>query len=244
MVNLLYTELLKLKRAKMFMISVIGSMAAPIMMFIAFLSMKREKPETILTFDVSFYNTNLNVLMLIGTLLYGVIAAYLFSREYTEDTLKNLLTIPVSKTSLIVSKWLLLLLWIFMLTLVAWVMTLLLSFVAQFEGLSVAVIVDSLRQFFVGAFLLFLLSTPIILITMLFKNFVPTIIFTAVVTMANLTVIDTDYQGLFPWSAVHMVVTNSTEFVYPISYSYAIIFATSILGLAATIVYFKRSDID
>ncbi|WP_375377902.1 ABC transporter permease [Paenibacillus sp. MZ04-78.2] len=128
MVNLLYTELIKLKRAKMFMVSMLGAVSAPIMIFLALL--------------------------------------------------KNLLTIPVSRVSLIVSKLILLFLWITVLTLIMWLLTLILRLIGQFEGLTSALVLQSLKQCVVGGTLLFLLCTPTMLITFLFKSYVPTIIFT------------------------------------------------------------------
>ncbi|UHA71766.1 ABC transporter permease [Paenibacillus sp. 481] len=244
MVNLLYTELLKLKRAKMFMVSIIGASAAPILMFVAFLTAENEKPsEQPITFEVSFYNTNLYVLLLIGTLLYGVITAYLFNREYVEDTLKNLLTIPVSRTSLIASKMAMLFIWIVILTLVAWGMTLILGLIGQFDGLSVAVLMKSLQQHLVGAVLLFLLSTPTIFVTFLFKNYVPTIIFTSVITMANIAITNSKYKVLFPWSAAHAIANNEFNAHFPPLYSYISVLVTAAIGLIATVVYFKKSDI-
>ncbi|MDQ0178050.1 ABC transporter permease [Bacillus chungangensis] len=243
MVNLLYTELLKLKRAKMFMVSVIGAAAAPLMIFIGYLDVKAKKPHEAILFSEFFSETNLYVLLLIGTLLYGVITAYLFNREYVEDTLKNLLTIPVSRMSLIISKLVLLFIWIQVLTFTAWGLTFMLGLIGQVEGLSAAVLIQSLKQFIIGGSLLFLLSTPTIFVTFLFKNYVPTIIFTAVITMGNVAIANKEYSVLFPWSAVNVIATNSFVPEYPPLYSYIAIGMTSIAGLLATIIYFKKADI-
>jgi len=243
LLNLLYTELLKMKRAHMVWVSIVGASAAPIMMFVGFLNTISKDPNASVTFELSFYNTNLYVMLLIGTLLYGVITAYLFHREYAEDTLKNLLTIPVSKTSLIVSKCLMLLLWIMMLTFVSWGLTFLLGLAGGFDGLTAEVILQSLQQYAVGAFLMFLLSTPTIFVTLLFKNYVPTIIFTAVITMGNVALATSDYRVLFPWSAAHSIAYQAFVGDYPATVSYILVLLTSIAGFAATIIYFKKSDI-
>lgn len=243
LVNLLYTELLKLKRSKMFLVSIIGASAAPIMMFIAYLSQMKRDPEEVIPFEISFYNTNLNVMLLLGVLLYGVITAYLFNREFVEDTLKNLLTIPVSKGALIASKMLMLFIWILLLTMVAWVLTLGFGFFIKSDGVSAAVLLSSLRDYVLGAVLMFLLSTPTIWVTFLFKNYVPTIMFTAVITLGNVTVISSDYKALFPWSAAHVIVTQSYVADYPPLYSFIAVGITSLFGLVASVLYFNRMDI-
>lgn len=243
MVNLLASELLKLKRAKMFLVSVIGAAAAPVMVFIGFLDMKYRMPSEPATFAKAFSETNLYTLLLIGTLLYGVITAYLFNREYAEDTLKNLLTIPVSRISLIVSKLLLLFLWIIALTFLAWTLTFLLGLIGPYEGLHAGVLTQSLRKFMIGGCLLFLLSTPTLFITLLFKNYVPTIIFTAIVTMINVALANREYKALFPWSAVHVIADQVYIPSYPLYYSYLSIGLTFIAGLTASLIYFVKEDI-
>src|SRR5699024_12168327 len=65
----------------------------------------------------------------------GVVTTYLFNREYVENTIKNILTIPVSRVSFIMSKTLLLFMWIMMLTMIAWFLTLFLVLLTQFDGL-------------------------------------------------------------------------------------------------------------
>ena len=243
MVNLVYTELLKLKRAKMFVVSLIGAAAAPAMVFIGYLDYMAQKPGMPVLFSEAWSQTNLYTTLLIGTLLYGVITAYLFNREYAEDTLKNLLTIPVSRTGLIASKLVLLFLWMMILTLTSWGLTFIFGLLAQYEGLTAGAAVQSLKEFFIGGSLLFLLSTPTMFVSFLFKNYVPTIIFTAVITMGNVALANREYKAIFPWSAVHVIAENGFVPAYPPLYSYAVIIAAAVIGLAATIVYFNRTDI-
>ncbi|WP_268489233.1 ABC transporter permease [Bacillus paralicheniformis] len=243
MANLLYTELLKLKRSQMFLVSILGAAAAPFICFISSLAKKAKYPDVPIRFSETFSDTNLYIVLLIGVPLYGVITSYLFNREYAESTLKNLLTIPVSRISLIVSKLVLLLIWIMMLTLIAWVLTLLFGLIGQFEGLSSAVLIDGFQQFMIGGALLFFLVSPIIFVTLLFKNYVPTIIFTIIISMVSIMVYGTEYSALLPWSAVWVIASGTFFPEYPPEYSFISVAATTILGLAATIVYFKKIDI-
>ncbi|MED0676797.1 ABC transporter permease [Aneurinibacillus thermoaerophilus] len=244
MINLLYTELLKLKRSKMFLISVLGAAVAPFMVVVAsYIYMKTEDSHQIITFPELFSETNLYTVLLIGVPLYGVVSAYLFNREYLEDTLKNLLTIPVSRISLIMSKLIILFMWIMFLTFVAWGLTLFLGVLGQFQGLSPLLIVKSLGNFMTGGLLLFILSTPIVLVAVVMKNYVPTIIFTIVITLINVMSGNSEHRGLFPWAAAGDIANDTLQPTYPAEVSYIAIFATSIIGLIATIVYFKKVDI-
>ncbi|SDX41516.1 bacitracin transport system permease protein [Marininema mesophilum] len=240
MVNLVYTELLKLKRSKMFLLSIIGAAVAPLMVAIA---MFIQEPTVLAKFDVLFLNTSKYAVLIIGAPLYGVITAYLYSREYTEDTLKNLLTIPVSRISLLMSKWILLFFWIMLLTLVVWGLALLMGILLQFEGLSFLMVTQSFGKFAIAGVFLFILSTPIVLITLMLKNFVPTIVVTIVITLLNVMLATSEHRGLFPWVAALDIANGTLEPTYPSEVSYLLIAATAFLGFIASIVYFKKVDV-
>ncbi|MGG3806051.1 ABC transporter permease [Metabacillus fastidiosus] len=244
MVNLLYTELLKLRRSKMLLISTIGASVVPFMVvFATYIQMKTEEPSPIIKFYELFSNANLYTILVVGVPLYGVVAAYIFNREYMDDTLKNLLTIPVSRVNLILSKLLLLFMWIIFLTLVAWGLTLFLGILGQFQGLSRSLIVETFFQFLVGGILLFILSTPIILITIVLKNYVPTIIFTILITLINIMTANSEHRGLFPWAAAGDISRNTLLPTYPPEYSYIGIAVLSTIGFISMIIYFKKVDI-
>lgn len=86
MLDLLYCEVLKLKRSKMFMLSCIGVTATPLMVFIGMIREKIKHPNVSTTYSAMFSEINMYALMLFGLLVYTVIAAYIFSREYTKNS--------------------------------------------------------------------------------------------------------------------------------------------------------------
>lgn len=243
MVKLLATEFLKLKRSQMFLISIIGAATAPFVCFIAYLSLKSKQPNVPILFSEVFSQTNMYVLLLVGVSLYGVITAYLFNREYAENTLKNLLSIPVSRISFFASKLIMLFILIMVMTTVAWGLTVIFGLIGQFQGLSAEVLIKSLKEYLLGGTLLFLLSTPTILITLLSKNYVPTIVFTLIITMVNVLIGNSQYVALYPWSAVYVIASNSFVPQYPPKYSFIVIIATSLFGFVASILHFSREDI-
>lgn len=241
MVSLLFTEILKLKRSKMFLLSIIGAAVAPFMVAISS-SIDSDMREPVL-FPELFAQTNLYVTLLIGVPLYGVVTAYLFNREYAEDTLKNLLTLPVSRISIIASKMLLLFLWIMLLTLLAWGLTLVLGLIWGFDGFSTDLMREAFQHFMTAGAFLFVLSTPIVLTTVVMKNYVPSIVLSIVITLINVMCYNSDRRGLIPWTAA-LDIANGTLFPrYPAYYSYAIIAATSLICFIAAATYFRKADI-
>ncbi|CAM4221494.1 bacitracin transport system permease protein [Paenibacillus endophyticus] len=244
MVDLVYTEILKLKRSKMFLLTFIGALVAPFLVVVStYIHVHSNEPTEQILFAELFFDTNLYTTLLIGVPLYGVATAYLFSREYAEDTLKNLLTIPVSRTGILVSKMLLLFVWIIALTMEAWGLTLLLGMLGQFDGLTLSLLLQSFTQFIVAGSFLFVLSTPVILITLLLKNYVPAIILTIVITLINVMGGNSEYKGLIPWTAAFDIVNGMLLPEYPAIFSYISIALPSIGCFIAALLYFRKADI-
>src|SRR5699024_9895379 len=99
----------------MFLFSIAGAVVAPLVVVVATYVNEPSTP-----FKELFYNVNLYTVLIIGAPLYGVVTTYLFNRAYVENTIKNILTIPVSRVSFISSKTLLMYMWMMMLTMLAW----------------------------------------------------------------------------------------------------------------------------
>src|SRR5699024_879030 len=143
--------------------------------------------------------------------------------ENKENTRENILTIPVSRVSTIKSKTLMRLMWIMMLTSIGWVLHLLLGLLTQFDGLDISLLVESFNEYSIGVVLLLILSTPIILVTLVMKNYVPTIIFTVVITLINVMGGSSEHRALFPWAAAGDIANHTLPSTYPPEYSYTAI---------------------
>src|SRR5699024_11713653 len=76
-------------------------------------------------------------------------------------------------------------------------------------------LVESFKEFSIGGVLLFILSTPIILVTLVMKNYVPTIIFTVVITLINVMGGSSEHRALFPWAAAGDIANHTLPSTYP-----------------------------
>lgn len=242
MFDLVYIEFLKLKRSNMFLVSLLGAAGVPFMSFIGYL-VKHRNLKVPIYFEDIFTETNMYIVLLIGTLLYGVITSYIFNREYSENTLKNILSIPISKFSILMAKLCMLFLWILLLTIISWSVILILGIIAHFQGLNIDVLVKSFKQFFLGGSLLFMVASPAVFIALKFKSYLHSIVFASVITMINILVSNSKYMALYPWSAVLVISNNMTGMEYSIVYSYTSIFTISILGFVPAIIYFLKEEI-
>lgn len=248
MLNLITSELLKLKHSKMVLLSVLGVLATPCMMLAGALQMHFEYPEKFFTLADIYDNSLVYVMLLINFIVYVAITAYLFSREYTENTLKTLLPIPVSRTTFIVGKILVLFLWIMLLTIVTWAGILALFSVYHvifgMHSFSLKVAGLWILKFLLGNILMFFTLSPFAFIAQKTSNLVLPMIASAVVVMSNAALSNQDMGALFPWTATYFLLDGRLESTgYPIPLSIAIIFAVSVVGLLATFRYFKEEDL-
>src|SRR5699024_9712584 len=107
----------------------------------------------------------------------------------------------------------------------------------------ISLLVESFKEFSIGGVLLFILSTPIILVTLVMKNYVPTIIFTVVITLINVMGGSSEHRALFPWAAAGDMANHTLPSTYPPEYSYITMIFIALTVFIALIVYFKKSNI-
>jgi bacitracin transport system permease protein len=248
LLNLLYCELLKLKRSKMLLISFLGALVAPALMFANGVNTHFLRPDNEIKMT-GFYDSCIMFSMLMfGLIVYAVITAYLFSREYTENTLKTIITVPVKKRTFIISKFIMLFIWIMFLTLISWIsiyiLTALFNAIFGLEEFYTSVALIYLGKMMFSGVLMFLTISPIAFLSIWTKGFVVPLISAATIAIANVILSNSELQALFPWTATHLIVKNGfTQIEYSKVLVIGLIALVSILGLVLSIVYFQREDI-
>src|SRR5699024_12770090 len=119
---------------------------------------------------------------------------------------------------------------IMMFTTIAWFLTLCLGLLLRFYRLDISLVVESFKEFSIRGVLVFILFTPIILVTLVMKNYVPTIIFTVLITLINVMGGSSEHRALFPWAAAGDIANHTLPSTYPPEYSYTAIIVTALTG--------------
>ena len=164
-------EFLKLKRSRIFLLSLLGAVLPPLLMFIAVTAFDEGR-----TFEALFTNVNMYMSAMFAVLIFAIIISYLFGREYNEHTLKTMLTIPVSRAKFLASKYVMFLVWIVILTGVTSLSTLIFGFAAGLEGFSINLYLNSFAQLLYANVLLFLTFSPFVFISLFITNMVPAMV--------------------------------------------------------------------
>ena len=196
------------------------------------------------TFELLFNNVNMYMSALFAVLLFAIMISYLFGREYNEHTLKTMLTIPVSRGNFLLSKYVMFLVWILILTVVTSLSTLVFGFIAGLEGFSLKLFIDSFIQLLFANVLLFLTFSPFVFLSLVITNMVPAMVGGAGLTLVNMLIYGQTWAPYVPWVCPYLIASGEIAgYNASISLSYGIILATFVIGLIISYIYFTRTDV-
>lgn len=239
MLTFIKMEFLKLKRSKIFLLSIIGAILPPLLMFIAVTSFDEGQ-----TFEALFTNVNMYMSAMFAVMIFAIIISYLFGREYNEHTLKTMLTIPVSRSKFLLSKYVMFLVWIVILTIVTSISTLIFGFIAGLDGFSLSLSAKCFAQLLYANVLLFLTFSPFVFISLFITNMVPAMVGGAALALVNLMVYGQNWAPFVPWVCPYLIASGEiAQYGVSITVSYAIILATFLIGLVISHSYFIKTDV-
>ena len=93
MLTFIKTEFLKLKHSKIFLLTVLGALSIPSLLYIGLLTGEHATFQGILDYCATYAYS------LFYIIIFTIIIAYLFGREYTEHTLKTIFGITNERTT-------------------------------------------------------------------------------------------------------------------------------------------------
>lgn len=252
-----WAESLKVYRSRMLWISVLVFLFVPFMMGVLMFVVKNPEfagrlgligtKAAILRFENTDWQTYLGLLNQIaagvGLLGFAFVTGWVFGREYSDRTVKDLLALPVPRSSIVLSKFIVVAIWCAFLSFVIFSVGLIVGRVVQFPGWSNEVALQSGSIFIITSLLTILLCTPVAFFASYGRGYLPPIGF------AILTLIIAQFTGLvglgpyFPWGIPLLFTAGAgTEGAQLGVTSYLILILTSFLGLIGTLAWWRYAD--
>lgn len=252
MLRLIQVEFMKIKRQKFIILTLLASLLVPFLWCIVCI---RD--------NLGFQNLFQGMLVYGGLLFLPCVlciaAATLFYREEDYDTLKNILMVPVSKTSLVLSKMTVLLVLSAVYCFLGLLVCILLSFFLLNSGLSefrITAVQDTLML----AVFVFLAITPMITIMLLFKKgYIFAVIISFIYAIVSFSLLLIGVKIMFPMMAVFQLVImqhnlnierlpqESIEFyhylMYPTGVSLACLIAVALASIGLAVFIYKRQEV-
>lgn len=178
-----------------------------------------------------------------GLIIFGFVSSWVFGREYSDRTIKDLLALPISRNSIVLSKFVLVFLWCAVLAILVFTLGLITGNAVDMPGWSYETLLQGLKVFVVCSLLTILLSTPVALFASVGRGYLSSLGFMIFTLVLAQIVAVAGYGHLFPWSIPALASGASGSDVAALeSVSIIIVFITSIFGLVGTMLWWTYAD--
>jgi ABC-2 type transport system permease protein len=251
----LYSEFIKIKKAKVFIATLIAFALVPIMgaLFVIVLrnpdlsdSNRALQAKASLTGFSPDWPSFLNLLSQAvgvgGVMVFGFVASWVFGREYSDHTAKDLFVLPISRTMIVFSKLTAVVFWCALLSFEVMTLGIITGVILQLPGWSLRYFSDSICYFSITSLLVILLCTPVAFIASVGRGYLAPLGFVALTLVFAQIIGALGYGSFFPWAipAIYSKVIGAQNIIN--FQSYLILIITSFLGLIGTIYWWKYAD--
>jgi ABC-type transport system involved in multi-copper enzyme maturation permease subunit len=250
----LWAEILKVRKSKVFWLSL--TFFAFVSFMMGLMMMIQQHPEiseklgligtkaSLLRFGEPNWKNYFNLLLqgigAIGLIGYGFITSWVFGREYSDKTLKDILSLPVPRSSIVISKLMVAALWSILLAVVFICFSVIFGYMSGISGWSDEIFSKFVLNSTITTLLTILLCTT----TSFFASISGGVLLP--IGIIILTMMMANFSGLvglgpyFPWAIPSLVCLPSGA---PIGIaSYIVLGTTSMLGLTGTLAWWRFAD--
>lgn len=254
--NAIQAEWLKLKNASILWVSFIAFGIAPVMGAVFILIMR--DPEALanagaLSLKIEAmgikpdWNAYLGLLTQAigvgGVLVFGFVASWVFGREYTDGTAKDLLSLPSSRTRILNAKFIIYVFWCLTLVISNLLTGLILGWLLQLPLMETDQTLRQLTIYFNTTFLTVIIGTPIAFFALRGRGYLAPLGFVALTLVIAQIIAASGYGAYFPWAVPGLYSGISPEYRESLNaLSFVIVFFTGIIGYLTTIFYWKYTD--
>jgi ABC-2 type transport system permease protein len=174
-----------------------------------------------------------------GFFLFVLAVSWIFGREFADGTVKDMLAVPVQRSSILLAKLIVAAIWFILLTIVILIVSLIMGAVINLPGGSFDTILQSIFLVLITDCLVIAVSLPFALVASAGRGYilplglaVLTLILTNVVAIAG-------WGDYFPW-AIPGIFAQGKNTLTPVSYLIAVL--TGLAGMAGTYFWWKYAD--
>jgi ABC-2 type transport system permease protein len=183
--------------------------------------------------------------LVLGSLGSGIVAIWIFGREYSDRVIKDILALPVSRFNIVLSKSVLILSWSILLMIILFALGIITGLLVRLDGWSDQLFHKTLMTYCLSSFLTIMLFTPVTLVTSMSRGYllpVGFIILIMIITQligVGLTFI-TPY---FPW-IIPAIISGIAGPTNPEAniFSWIILGITVLLGFTGTAAWWQYAD--
>ena len=174
-----------------------------------------------------------------GFILFVLVTSWVFGREFADGTVKDMLAVPVPRSSILLAKFIVAAAWSGGLTLVIFSVGLVLGALMQLPQGSLVVVARGSAVVAVTAALVILAVTPFALVASVGRGYLLPVGVAVLTLMLTDLVVFAGWGEYFPW-AVPGIYAQGKTVLAPISYW--IVVLTGLAGMVGTYLWWKLAD--
>jgi len=252
----LWAEALKARRSKVLPLTVIAIMILPIVdgLFMFILkdperakSMGLINTKAQLTAGVADWPTFFQVMLMgmtiAGAIFFAFIAAWVFGREHSDHTAKELLALPTHREAIVTAKLVLITIWSLSLTMLIFVLGMLIGPLLDIPGGSTALVWESFGSLLAIAALTLLMMPFVALFASAGRGYLLPLGW-AVLTIAAAQIAGVlGWAEWFPWAVPGLLISMDDNPVGPLpAHSLIVVLVAFLVGLVATFIWWRTAD--
>ncbi len=252
----LWAEVLKIRRSKIFPATLAA--VAFLIVVVGFMIFILKDPEAARKYGLiatkarigageaswaSYHRMLIQVDSIIGLLGFGFVTSWIFGREYSDRTVKDLLALPVSRETVIAAKFLASALWCLLLSALVFPLWLLVGHLFDLPGWDPSRLPAWAIAYIEGNLLLLLLSPTTAFFASVGRGYLAPL--AAVMTLIAMVEISTiiGYGQYFPWAIPVFVLAGADPEVPHLGLGSWIFFSIAVISsLGATLAWYRYAD--
>jgi len=174
-----------------------------------------------------------------GILLFILILSWIFGREFTDGTLKDMLAVPVERGSIVLAKYTVMAIWAEAMTLVIFIAGLCMGALMNLPGGSINVLIQGSGLVVEASFLAILAVLPFALLASMGRGYLlPLGVAGLTMIVVNLAQI-LGWGEFFPWAVPVIFALGKSPLTMT---SYWIVLLTGLAGMIGTYLWWKYAD--
>lgn len=257
LLNAFRAEILKNKHSNFVWITFVAFLLAPVFGALFMFMMKDNgyeglsgvmKSKAMMMSVEANWNSMLGILtqaMAIGgIIIYGFVASWLFGREYSDGTAKDLLALPVSRANIINAKFIYYVIWCTALAISNLLVGLLFGYLLNLPGWSIHSFTHHLNIYLISTVLVILLNFPIAFFAMAGRGYLAPLGIVVILVVTAQIFGAMGFGSYFPWAVPGIFAgSGGAELKASLnSVSYTLIAIVGIIGYVSTILWWKYTD--
>ena len=252
----LWAETLKARRSKVPWLAAIGFTLAPLMdglfMFImkdperaremGLLSVKAQMAMSTAEWG-TFFSVLSQAIAIGGSIVFSIVTAWIFGREFSDHTAKDLIALPTSRENIVTAKLLVIAAWVFAVSLWLYLVGLLIGSLVDIPGWTTELAWQSFIDILATAGMTLLLMTPVAFIASMGRGYLPPLGWAVLMIFFSQIIAATGWGDWFPW-AVPALFSGAAGPRHQLLglHSYILVMLASMAGLAATFYWWRSAD--